>query len=209
MWNVLTIVQTTLPSLRRNRFSFSGLQFREHALARRAIVLIGDVERTEIDELPLGIADHLLKGGVGGHVTVLGVAEHNPNRKFLEHSAPADLARARRLVRFLAIGQVEYEGGALIRHSLERRGTDQHRDAAAVFPEVLFLMRLGGSGRLQLRHTSVVSSAPLGRRQFPPSQSTRAEIVAAVSHDAEESFVRVYNPTIEMPDEDPHNVGVD
>src|SRR5215469_4913751 len=83
------------------------------------------------------------------------------------------------------------------------------RDAAAVFPEVLFLMRLGGSGRLQLRHTSVVSSAPLGRRQFPPSQSTPAEIVAAVSHDAEESFVRVYNPTIEMPDEDPHNVGVD
>src|SRR5215813_7642123 len=150
MWNVLTIVQTTLPSLRRNRFSFSTACRTPDCSSVSMRSLVG---RTEMDELPLGIADHLLKGGVGGHVTVLGVAEHNPNRKFLEHSAPADLARAHRLVRFLAIGQVEHEGGALIRHSLERRGTDQHRDAAAVFPEVLCLMRLGGSGRLQLRHT--------------------------------------------------------
>ena len=43
----------------------------------------------------------------------------------------------------------------------------------------------------------------------PDAFMTRAEIVAAVSLDAVKSFVRLYNPTIEMPDEDPHNVGVD
>ena len=59
----------------------------------RTIVFMGDVERSEARKLLLGIADHLLKGGVGGHVTVVGIAEHDPNRRFLEHCTPAHLAR--------------------------------------------------------------------------------------------------------------------
>jgi hypothetical protein len=81
----------------------------------------------------------------------------------------------------LAIGQVEHEPYALIQPSLEARGTDQHRHAAATFVEVLFLIRLSGSGRLQLCLTSVVGIAPFGRRQFPPAQATRDEIQASAT----------------------------
>jgi hypothetical protein len=73
----------------------------------------------------------------------------------------------------------------------ERRCPDQHRHAAAAFQEVLLLIGLRGSDCLQLRHTSVVGIAPFGGRQIPPAQSTGDEIVAAVSDDAEKSFVGI------------------
>jgi hypothetical protein len=75
--------------------------------------------------------------------------------------------------------------------------------------EVLLLIGLGGAGRLQLRYASVVGIAPFGRCQIRPPQSTRGEIVAVVPHDAKKRFVRLDNPAIEVPDEDPHEVGVD
>jgi hypothetical protein len=56
---------------------------------------------------------------------------------------------------------------------------------------------------------SVVGTTPFGRCQLPPAQSTRGEIVAAVSHDAEKGFIGINDPTLKNPDEDANDVGVD
>ena len=47
----------------------------------------------------------------------------------------------------LALGQVEHERDTLVPASFEHRAADQHGHAAVVFPEVLLLERLEGSGR--------------------------------------------------------------
>jgi hypothetical protein len=137
------------------------------------------------------------------------IHRHHRIERGIDDQACARFAFTQGLVRLFAIGQVEHKGHALIRPSLEARGTDQDRHAAAVFPEILLLIRLGSSGRLQLSHAAVVCIAPFGRRQFPPTQSTRGEIVAIVSHDTKKGFVSLYNLTVKLPDEDPHDVGVD
>jgi hypothetical protein len=74
--------------------------------------------------------------------------------------------------------------------------------------EVLFLVWLRSPSRLKLCHSPIVAVAPFGGRQIPPAHSTGDEIVAAVSDDAEKSFVGIDDPTIKIPDEDADDVGI-
>ena len=97
------------PLLHFGRLPDPGLDFGKHALARPEIVLMGDVKRAELAKLLLGIADHLLKRGIGGHITLLSVAEHDPDRKLLEHRPPAQLAGAQRPLGALALGNIAHE----------------------------------------------------------------------------------------------------
>jgi hypothetical protein len=53
------------------------------------------------------------------------------------------------------------------------------------------------------------NSTPFGRRQFRPSQATGDQIVAVVPDDAQKGFVRINDPPINIPYDDPYDIGVD
>src|SRR5262249_48106208 len=75
--------------------------------------------------------------------------------------------------------------------------------------EVLLLKRLQAPGQLQLLNQLRVAIPPLERGEIRPPDMARDEVLTIVSHDSEKSFVGLQNPTVEMPDEDADNVGVD
>ena len=93
--------------------------------------------------------------------------------------------------------------------SSKRRRADQHGNTAAVFPEVLLLERL--------RFPVIFSSAPHRSSRSRHSggvssvQRTRPddEILAVVSHHAQKRVIGLNDPTFEIPDENPDDVGVD
>src|SRR5713101_8284240 len=108
----------------------------------------------------------------------------------------------------LALSDVHYESHTLIPACFEESGADQHGHAAAVFPEVLLLERLDGSGRLCLCDGPFVAVTPFRRSQVRPAQATRDEIFTPVLHHVEKRFIGVDNLTFRVPDDDPHDIGV-
>ena len=115
-----------------------------------------------------------------------------------------------RVLGALALGQVEDVCHTLVSGVLKGRHTDEHGHAAAVFPKVLLLERLQGSAHFELGHpVSFVAITPFRRSQVSPVQATRDEIVTVVSHHGEKRVVRLENPPVDFPDEDPDDVGID
>ena len=109
----------------------------------------------------------------------------------------------------LALGQVEHEGDTLVRIFFEGCNTDQHGHAAAVLPEELLFERLQAAGHLQLRHQLLfVTGEPFRRRQIRPADGCRDEILAVVSHHTKKRVIGLENPTLEIPNEDPDDVGI-
>src|SRR5262249_1872935 len=109
----------------------------------------------------------------------------------------------------LLLTQVEYECDAFLAAFLEQRTAGQHGDAAAVLPEELLLIGLYGRSGLDFGHRAFVALAPFRRRQLRPPHRTRQEIVTAVLDHAEKRIVRLENPTLEIPEADSDDVGVD
>ena len=68
----------------------------------------------------------------------------------LHEGAKALLALPQRLVRPLALGQIEDKANTLTCTFLEHRPADQHRHAASVFPQVLLLEWLGSPDPLEI-----------------------------------------------------------
>ena len=67
--------------------------------------------------------------------------------------------------------------------SLQGRRADEDRHAAAVFPEILLLDRLGPSRSSSARATGCsLTVAPFGGRHVRPAHATRGKIFAVVSH---------------------------
>src|SRR5882724_9597134 len=83
------------------------------------------------------------------------------------------------LLRPLLFAQVEDERDALVR-TLKQRASNQHGQAAAIFPEKLLLVWLKDPGCQRLFQGTFVAFAQFGRRQIPPAQLTRDEILTAV-----------------------------
>src|SRR6266581_596680 len=83
------------------------------------------------------------------------------------------------LLRPLLFAQIEDEHDALVR-TLKQRASNQHGQAAAIFPEKLLLVWLKNPGCQCLCQGTFVALAPFGRRQIHPAQSARVEILAAV-----------------------------
>src|SRR5258708_1297182 len=83
------------------------------------------------------------------------------------------------LVRALLFAQVEYAGDALVR-ILKQRASQQHGQAAAIFPEQLLLVWLKKPGCQCLCHGTLVAFAQFGRRHIRPAQSARDEILTVV-----------------------------
>src|SRR5580704_2321186 len=83
--------------------------------------------------------------------------------------------------RLLLIGQIEHEGDSLVPTSFEDRATDQYWDAAAVFPKILFLVWLAGSGDDQFLHTARELVFTFRSGPVPPASQTLKEIRPDVS----------------------------
>src|SRR5216683_5870165 len=83
------------------------------------------------------------------------------------------------LLRPLLFAQVEDKHDAFVR-TLKQRASNQHGQAAAIFPEKLLLVWLKNPGRQCLCQGTFVALAQFGRRQIRPAQSTRDEILTAV-----------------------------
>ena len=54
-----------------------------------------------------------------------------------------------------------------------------------------------------------VALAPVPRGQIVPVDATRCEVITVVSDDPEKRVIGLENPTVEVPDEDADDVGVD
>src|ERR1700676_2031426 len=98
-------------------------------------------------------------------------------RKLRLYFAIALLAVACFGFRPLALGQIEYESNTFLSAFFEARRADQHGHTAAVFPEILLLERLHGSGPLQLFNGLCIAPAPFRRRQVRPAWATGHEIL--------------------------------
>src|SRR5262249_60251354 len=109
----------------------------------------------------------------------------------------------------LLLAQVEYECNAFLSAFFEQRTAGQHGDAAAILPEELLFIGLYGRSGLDLGHRAFVALAPFRRRQLRPPHRTRQEIVTAVLDHAEKRIIRLENPTLEIPEADSDDVGVD
>jgi len=109
----------------------------------------------------------------------------------------------------LRFGQIEDKANTLTCIFPEHRPADQHRHAASVFPQVLFLEWLGSPDPLELRHGTRVAVAPFRRCQRCPVQATRGEILPVVSHYTEKLVIGLKNAPLDFPDDDADDVGVD
>src|ERR1700761_4010810 len=96
----------------------------------------------------------------------------------------------------LAIGQIQHERDALVSTFLEEGAADQHRDTAAVLAKILLLVRWHGSGCLQDYNGPRVALAPFPRRQVCPADTAGQELLAVVSHDAEQRVVGLDDPAV-------------
>src|SRR6266404_3546292 len=112
------------------------------------------------------------KVGVGTPCPTAGVAQPLRFRQ-VRFTSPEGLLGS------LLFTQVEDEYNALVR-TLKQRASNQHGQAAAIFPEKLLLVWLKHPGCQCLCQGTLVALAQFGRRQIRPAQSTRDEILTAV-----------------------------
>src|SRR5229473_7401091 len=109
----------------------------------------------------------------------------------------------------LLFTQIEHESDTLVPTSLKQRASNQHGHAAAIFPEILFLVWLNRPGSLQFCDGAFVALAPFGRRQIGPAHTTRNESFTTVLQHPQKRFVGPDDRTFKAPDADPQNVGID
>ena len=140
---------------------------------------------------------------------------------FLEHEGAVDLVAQRQVFPVelilerpdlcfisLLFAQIERERDAVVPSCVKQRTANQHGDATAIFPEELLLVGLNRPRRPEIRHRAFVFLAPFSWRQVGPAHTTRDEIVTTVLQHAEKRIIGLENLSIEIPDEDPNDVGI-
>src|SRR6267143_1748022 len=147
-----------------------------------------------------------------------GAVEH-----LLATGVPCPTAGAGQLLRFgqigltshqtllgaLALGQIEHECDALVTALFKCCPTNQHGHTATVFSRVFLLERLEPAATFLLFDPCVIPVAPVGRRQVRPPYAARNQVFAIVVHHAKKFVVGLKNATVEIPDENPDDVGID
>ena len=118
-------------------------------------------------------------------------------------------ALAERLFRSLPLGQIDHERYAPIWSFIQRRSADQHRNSAAVSSEVLLLPWLCGSGGHHFGYPPCGVVLPLLRCQVCPAHATRDEIFTIVLYQVEKRVIGLDDPTVDIPDKDADDVGLD
>src|SRR5258707_9572072 len=148
----------------------------------------------------------------------LGAVEH-----LLATGVPCPTAGAGQLLRFgqigltshqsllgaLALGQIEQEFDALVTALFKCCPTNQHGHTATVFSCVFLFERFEPTATFLLLDPGVIPVAPVGRRQVRPPYAARNQVFAIVAHHAKKFVVGLKNATIEIPDENSDDVGID
>src|ERR1700688_2852179 len=119
------------------------------------------------------------------------------------------LPLAQRILRALALRQIEHEGDALVAALFKCCPTNQYGHTATVFSGVFLFARREPAAAFLLLDPGVISVAPVGRRQVRPPYAASNQVIVIVVHHAEKFVVGFKNTTFEIPDENSDNVGID
>src|SRR5262249_1629627 len=104
--------------------------------------------------------------------------------------------------------QVEHEADAL-GFTFETRCANQYRHPAIVLANEIPFKRLQATGTLDLFDKVLTKTAePLGRRQISPAHPARKQVLTLVPQQTEKCVVGVENGAVEIPNDDPDDVGV-
>ena len=124
--------------------------------------------------------------------------------------AAAPLAFAYFRLGTLAFGQVESKGDALVAFFVERRDTDQHRNAGPILAEIFLFERLQAAAQLNFRHKLLnIAVEPFRRCEIGPTQAAGGKILTIVSDDVEKRIVGLSYLTLDIPGEDPDYIDLD
>jgi hypothetical protein len=118
------------------------------------------------------------------------------------------LTLLQRLLCALTLGQVEREADTLVL-TRKKGPAGQYGHAAAVLTDELPLERLQAPTTANLcRQLLKVTIEVAGKREISPAEAARYEIIALVSHYAQKRIIGFDNATIEIPNADSDDVGV-
>src|ERR1700733_4982502 len=148
----------------------------------------------------LGAVQHLLAAGVP--CPTAGVGQ-------LLRFGQISLTSHQSLFGPLALRQIEHECDALVTALFKCCPTNQHGYAAVVFSCEFFFERLEPTAAFLLFDPCVIPVAPVRRRQVRPTYTARNQVFAIVAHHAKKFVVGLKNATVEIPDENPDDVGID
>src|SRR5216684_7770801 len=109
----------------------------------------------------------------------------------------------------LALRQIEHECDALVTALFKCCPTYQYGHTATVFSCEFFFERLEPTAAFLPFDPCVIPVAPVGRRQVRPPYTARNQVFAIVAHRAKKFVVGLKNATVEIPDENPDDVGID
>ena len=98
--------------------------------------------------------------------------------------------------RRLALREINDESNPPERRRFNQHRADQDRHARAILANVLFFVRRRIAGREQLLQLAVAESVIFRRRHFAPADAARAQVIARIPHDAQESIIRFENRRI-------------
>src|SRR6201999_1244691 len=106
-----------------------------------------------------------------------------------------------------ALAQGDHHGDHAQRVAVERDAAQQDRDARAVGPHVLLLVRRHPTLVVELARDLVVLRRPLGRRESAPADLARLELLARAADDAQPRVVGLEDALV-VRDRDADDVGV-
>src|SRR6202035_2931269 len=104
---------------------------------------------------------------------------------------------------------IKYVGDTLVSTIFKCCPTNQYGHTATVFSGVFLFERREPAATFLLFDPCVVPVAPVGRRQVRPPYTARNQVFAIVAHHAKQFVVGLKNATVEIPDENPDDVGID
>jgi hypothetical protein len=119
------------------------------------------------------------------------------------------LSLAQRILRALALRQIEHECDALVTALFKCCPTNQHGHTATVLSSVLLFERLEPAATFLLFDPCVIPVAPVRRRQVRPPYAARNQVFAIVVHHAKKFVVGLKYATLEIPDQNSDDIGID
>src|SRR6266568_9407094 len=109
----------------------------------------------------------------------------------------------------LALSQIKYVGNTLVTAIFKCCPTYQYGHTATVFSREFFFEWLEPAATFLLFDSCVIPVAPVGRRQVRTPHAARNQVFAFVAHHAKKFVVGLKNATVEIPDENSDDVGID
>src|SRR5215475_11872988 len=106
----------------------------------------------------------------------------------------------------LLLGEIERKSDAVVLAAFKEGAADHDWDSNTIFPEILLLVWLDCSGRLNLYHGTLIAGTPFGWRQVRPAYSTGRKIITVELHHVEKRCICLGDRTIEIEQHNAYNV---